>query len=105
MKNRVTKSGLLTVAMIIGGILGHPAVSHAQAALTPQQEWSSHPNMVRAYRSVEAALVDMQRAPNDFGGNKARAMEDARRAMHSIRRAIFFRLKMDDAAIDAAQVR
>lgn len=61
-----------------------------------------HPNLVRAVRACEAALADLQRAPDDFGGNKAQPMTDLRASIHSLRKAIFYRARMDDAAIDRA---
>jgi len=58
---------------------------------------------VEAIHHAEAALRLLQAAPDDFGGRKARAMDDLRRSIHSLRAALFFRAHMDDAAIDAAQ--
>ena len=52
---------------------------------------------------TEGALRELQAAPDDFGGNKAAAIADTKRAIHSMRKALFFRLRMDDAALDAAQ--
>lgn len=71
--------------------------------ITIQSERAAHPNLVQAIAAAEAALTGMQRAPDDFGGNKAAAMADARRAIHSIKRALYYRLRMDDAALDRAQ--
>jgi hypothetical protein len=45
----------------------------------------------------------MEAAPDDFGGNKAAAIHDARAAIHSARKALYFRLHMDDEALDRAQ--
>jgi hypothetical protein len=42
-------------------------------------------------------------APDDFGGNKAAAIRDTEQAIHSLKKALYFRLKMDDAALDRAQ--
>ena len=78
------------------------APASAQAEPNPRQEWQSHPNLVRAVRSCEAALADLQRAPDDFGGNKGQAMADLRASIHSLRKAIFYRTHMDDQAIDRA---
>ena len=52
---------------------------------------------------MNEALREMEAAPDDFGGNKAVAIADAHRAIHSLKKALYFRLKMDDAAIDRAQ--
>jgi hypothetical protein len=52
---------------------------------------------------MQNALREMEAAPDDFGGNKAAAMQDTRRAIHSLKKALYYRLKLDDAAIDRAQ--
>jgi hypothetical protein len=52
---------------------------------------------------MKEALHEMEAAPDDFGGNKAQAIHDCRVAIHSLRRALYFRLHMDDAAIDRMQ--
>jgi hypothetical protein len=52
---------------------------------------------------MQVALKELEAAPHDFGGNKAAAMKDTQAAIHSLKKALYFRLKMDDAAIDKAQ--
>jgi hypothetical protein len=42
----------------------------------------------------------LEAAPGDFGGNKAAAIADDRAAIHSLKKALYYRLHMDDAAID-----
>ena len=49
---------------------------------------------------MQEALRLMEAAPDDFGGNKAAAIHDCKVAIHSLRKALYFRLHMDDAAID-----
>jgi|HubBroStandDraft_1064217.scaffolds.fasta_scaffold192138_2 hypothetical protein len=80
-----------------------PQSVSAQPTLTVQSEAAAHPRLVEAIHAMEGAYRDLQQAPDDFGGNKAQAMTDTRAAIHSLRKALFFRLKMDDAAIDRAQ--
>jgi hypothetical protein len=75
----------------------------ADPALTIQSEEAAHPNIVAAIREMKAALKHLEEAPHDFGGNKGAAMADTRKAIHSLKKALYFRLKMDDAAIDRAQ--
>jgi hypothetical protein len=94
-----------TTLTLLASILAAAAtVAPASAQVEPsaRQEWRSHPNLVRAVRACELALADLQRAPDDFGGNKAQAMTDLRASIHSLRKAIFFRTHMDDRAIDRA---
>ena len=70
------------------------------APMTIQSEEALHPRLVEAIHHMKEALHEMEAAPDDFGGNKARAISDCRVAIHSLRRALYFRLHMDDAAID-----
>ena len=44
------------------------------------------------------SAVALRLAIGDFGGNKAQAIHDCQVAIHSLRRALYFRLHMDDAA-------
>ena len=80
-----------------------PIVASAQPMVDYRQEAAAHPRMVQAIRQAEGSLRLLQAAPDDFGGRKARAISDLRQAIHSMRAALFFRLHMDDRAIDAAQ--
>lgn len=80
------------------GIASHPTVAHAQ--LSVQSEEAAHPRLVKAIHEMREALREMREAPSDFGGNKAQAIKDTEQAIHSLKRALYFRLKMDDAAID-----
>jgi hypothetical protein len=45
----------------------------------------------------------LQAAPDDFGGNKGNAIRDTQAAIHSLKKALYYRLKMDDAAIEKVQ--
>lgn len=65
-------------------------------------EAAMHPRMVSAIRQAEGALAQLQSAPDEFGGRKARAIDDLRRAIHSMRVALFYRMHVDDNAIDSA---
>jgi len=52
---------------------------------------------------MQEALKELREAPHDFGGNKAAAIHDTELAIHSLKKALYYRLKMDDAALDRAQ--
>ena len=77
-----------------------PPPAQAEGPPSVRAERQAHPRLVRAIEEMKATLRDLERAPDDFGGNKAAAMEDLRRGIHSLKRALYFRLRMDDAAID-----
>jgi hypothetical protein len=96
----------VTAALSLAGIFGVaalPQTAAAQPQLTIQSEAAAHPRIVQGIRQMEATLHDLDAAPDDFGGNKAKAEADLRTAIHSLRKALFFRLHMDDDAIDRAQ--
>jgi hypothetical protein len=93
-----------TFSVITALALGmQPMAAGAAPALTMQQEDAAHPRIVEAIHHMREALREMEAAPDDFGGNKAAAIRDTKIAIHSLRKALYFRLHMDDAAIDRIQ--
>jgi hypothetical protein len=96
-----------TAAIVLAAALtGAPLLASAQPVIGVQigvqSEARAHPRIVQAIRQAEASYRMLQGAPDVFGGRKAMAMADLRRAIHSMRAALFYRLNMDDRAIDAA---
>jgi hypothetical protein len=96
------KVATMAAALAMTGALA-PMAASAQPMPNFRAEAAAHPRIVEAIRSSENALRLLQAAPDDFGGRKAQAINDLRRAIHSMRAALFFRMRMDDRAIDAAQ--
>jgi hypothetical protein len=94
--NNVTAIGLL-LGLAMGS---QPMVASAQE--TVQSERAAHPDIVRAIQDLQASLRELQSSPSDFGGHKGEAAQQIRHAIHSLKQALYFRLKMDDAAIDSA---
>lgn len=68
--------------------------------ISPQSEERAHPRIVWAIRQLQVVYRDLQAAPDNFGGNKAQAMADVVQAIHSLKRALYYRLRMDDQALD-----
>jgi hypothetical protein len=95
-----TGAAAVLMALAIGG---PPTVAFAAPQLTMQSEQAGHPRIIKAIRSMEDGLKALEAAPTDFGGNKAAAVKDLQAAIHSLKKALYYRLKMDDAAIDKAQ--
>ena len=83
MKSKLKIASAMSCLMVVAAA---PMMANAQPRLTIQSERAVHPNIV-----------------HDFGGNKAQAMSDTRQAIHSLKKALYYRLNMDDAAIDRAQ--
>jgi hypothetical protein len=92
-----------TFSVITALALGSQPMIAAAGPLTIQQEDAAHPRIVEAIHHMREALHEMEAAPDDFGGNKAAAIHDTKIAIHSLRKALYFRLHMDDAAIDRIQ--
>ena len=99
---KILTTTTLAAVMSLGALL-QSATVQAQPALTIQQEEAAHPRLTKAIHEMRDALAELEAAPNDFGGNKAAAVRDTKQAIHSLKKALYFRLKMDDAAIDKIQ--
>jgi hypothetical protein len=96
----VSASAAVLVAFAIGG---QPMAAFAAPQLTVRSEEAAHPRLVKAIHEMREALRELEAAPDDFGGNKAAAIRDTRAAIHSLKKALYFRLHMDDEAIDRVQ--
>jgi len=95
---------MIATGLLLGfGLGAQPMVATAAPELTIQSERAAHPRIVEALNHMNNALREMEAAQDDFGGNKSAAIADTRKAIHSLKRALYYRLKMDDAAIDRAQ--
>jgi hypothetical protein len=91
----------IAAGMLLGiGLCAQPMLASAAPGLSVQSERAAHPRIVAAIHNMKEALRELEAAPDDFGGNKAAAIADTRRAIHSLKKALYFRLKMDDEAID-----
>jgi hypothetical protein len=93
----------MAAGVLLGmGLCAQPMLAAAAPQLSIESERAAHPRLVEAIRLLQDGLKELEAAPDDFGGNKAAAITDTRRAIHSLKRALYYRLKMDDAAIDNA---
>jgi hypothetical protein len=96
-----TGAASVLVALAIGV---EPMVSVAQAPqLSIQGEEAAHPKLVAAIREMRNALTELRSSKDDFGGNKAAAIRDTENAIHSVQKALYYRLNMDDAALRRIQ--
>jgi hypothetical protein len=95
---------LAVCTLALAPMLAVPALSADAAEATFRSEVAAHPRLARAIRQLEADVRMLEAAPADFGGNKAAAIQDMHRAIHSLRKALFFRVRADDAAIDHAPI-
>ena len=94
----MTKNFIATLLLGSAALIGVPHVAMAQLSI--QSEEAAHPRLVKAIHEMQGALADLNAAPSNFGGNKAQALLDLRAAIHSTKKALYFRLNMDDGALD-----
>lgn len=90
-------------AMLALGLLGFSAAAVAEPQLTMRSEEMAHPRLVKAIHELREAQRELRESPHDFGGNKGAALRDTEQAIHSLKKALYYRVKMDDAALDRAQ--
>lgn len=96
-------SRAVAAALALASLSLPPVTLHAAPQLTIQSERAAHPRLAKTITDLEDADRSLQADPDDFGGHKAKALEDLHTAIHSLKRALYYRLKLDDAALDAAQ--
>ncbi len=65
------------------------------AAETMGEEKAHHPRIAKAIRELEEAIRYLEAAPHDFGGHKAAAIQDSRRAVEQLKLALEYREKSD----------
>ncbi len=60
-----------------------------------QTEASQHPRIATAIKELENAIDYMEKAPHDFGGYKAQAIADSKKAVVSLKHALMYRAQAD----------
>ena len=83
----------LFAAMLAAGLAVAPFASAQQ---NMKSEMGEHPRIANAVRALEDAIAYMEHAPHDFGGHKAQAISDSRRAVEQLREAMKYRAVRDD---------
>jgi hypothetical protein len=61
-----------------------------------KSEASEHPRIEKAIHELEGAIEYMEKAPHDFGGHKAEALADSRKAVKSLKLALAYRAHEDN---------
>jgi hypothetical protein len=94
----------LALLMVVG-FKPQPAQAQAepQLAQSPQltieSERAAHPRIVNAINSLNVVITNLNAAPTNFGGYKAQAIADTATAIFSLKKALYYRLNMDNEAI------
>jgi hypothetical protein len=60
-------------------------------------EAAKHPRIEKAITELQGAIEYMEKAPHDFGGHKAEAIADSKKAIQSLKLALQYRAKEDKA--------
>jgi hypothetical protein len=59
-------------------------------------EAAKHPRIENAIKELESAIDYLEKAPDDFGGYKAQAIADSKKAVISLKQALNYRAKADN---------
>jgi hypothetical protein len=89
MKKHFTK--ITVAAAFVVGVLATTAFT----SIEKQQEAKKHPRIEAAIDGIKDAIQYMDKAPDDFGGNKAAAIADCKAALKSLHKALGYRYKED----------
>ena len=60
-----------------------------------KSEASKHPKIEKAIQELQSAVEYLEKAPDDFGGHKADAIADSKKAIQSLKLALQYRAKED----------
>jgi len=88
------KKVVLTMSVVVAFAAGVFATS-AYTTYKTQQEAKKHPRIEKAIDGIKDAIEYMDKAPDDFGGNKAAAIADCKAAEKSLHKALGYRYKED----------
>jgi hypothetical protein len=89
--------GIVVLALFfVGALTALPMVTSTRAE-NPRiaEERAEHPRIVKAIKALEEAVSYMRRAPHDFGGHKAEAIEASENAIRQLKLALKYRAKED----------
>jgi hypothetical protein len=70
--------------------------SQALSQETMGGEKGHHPRIAHAIQALQGAIEYMEAAPHDFGGHKAAALQDSRKALEQLRLALQYRAQADN---------
>ena len=66
------------------------------AQVTMAGEKGAHPRIMKAIKGLEDAIAYMEAAPHDFGGHKAAAIADSKKAIIQLKEALKYREVQDE---------
>lgn len=96
----MTKRQAALAAGIWGAFLTSTLAAAPAQAQSIESERAANPQLAHALDQLKRVEFELLNAPGDYGGRKARAVDDVRRAMHSLRGALYWRLHLDESQWD-----
>ena len=88
MANRRQLLGVIAAGSALASL---PAVAEESV----REEAREHPRIAKAIHELEDAIHYMEAAPHDFGGHKAEAIEQSKKAVQQLRLALAYRAAVD----------
>jgi uncharacterized protein YneF (UPF0154 family) len=62
-----------------------------------KSEANEHPRIEKAIHELQDAIEYMEKAPHDFGGHKAEAIADSKKAVQTLKLALAYRAGADNS--------
>ncbi len=81
---RRTASGVVVASLLIGLVVGAAPVAVAQ------QKTERHPHLHAAMRALRHAATQLEKAPPEFGGHRAKAIELIKQAEQQLQEALAY---------------
>jgi hypothetical protein len=81
------------VAAVVALLLSVSLTSFAAGRMAGEK--AMHPRIAHAIQALEGAIDYMQKAPHDFGGHRAAAVEASQHAIEQLRLALAYRAGAD----------
>ena len=94
--NQTFKKMKKRTVLILLAVLFVSATAFISYQQDMKTEAAKHPRIVSAIKELEGAIDYMEKAPDDFGGHKAQAIADSKKAVISLRQALEYRAKTDN---------
>jgi hypothetical protein len=95
--NPISYGGVMRKVFLGMCVVSCLAVAQAGFAQeTGKGELREHARIAAAIRELHGAIEYMERAPHDFGGHKAQAIADSRKAIEQLRLAMQYRAAQDN---------
>ena len=92
------RDSVLRVMVVTVVVLSFFFVTSApvMAQATMAGEKAAHPRIMKAIKALENAIAYMEAAPHDFGGHKAAAIGDSKKAVIQLKEALKYREVQDE---------